>query len=73
MHRLAHRGTHAGCCAKGWETVPKVTGDPDFDATIMHRKNRDMPARLAQHLAIPAVTYGPRTSYHSYSANHGDD
>lgn len=72
MHALAHRGCH-GVCPKPWKGVPNVTGDYDFDATIMHRSNRDIPARLKMHLATPAVTYGPRTSYHSYSGNHGDD
>jgi hypothetical protein len=72
MHKLRHSGCHS-CAPKAWRGVPNVTGNYDLDATIMHRSNRDIPARLKLHLASAAPTYGPRTSYHSYSANHGDD
>lgn len=72
MHNLAHRGCH-DCAPKPWKVVPNVTGDYDLDATIMHRRNRDMAARLAQHLARTAPTYGARTHYTGYSGNHGDD
>lgn len=72
MHAIAHRGCH-DCAPKAWKRVPNVTGDYDLDATILHRKNRDMAARLKQHIAAPAPTYSPRTSYHGYSGNHGDE
>lgn len=72
MHALTRRGNHT-CAPKGWRGVPNVTGDYDLDATIMHRSNKDMAQRLKQHIAAPAPTYGPRTSYHGYSGNHGDD
>jgi hypothetical protein len=73
MHNLAHRGSHRDCSPKGWHSVPIVTGDYDFDASIMHKSNRDMPARLRQHLATSNPRYTPRTAYHGYSGNHGDE
>ena len=72
MHNLAHRGCH-DCAPKGWKGVPNVTGDYDFDATIMHSKNRDMATRLNQHLAHVNPTYTPRQGYHGYNGNHGDE
>jgi hypothetical protein len=76
MHRLAHQGSHASCSPKPWHAVPKVTGDYDLDATIMHRKNRDMQTRIGMYLRAPGVTagvYGPRSMKSGYSGNHGDD
>ena len=76
MHRLAHQGSHRSCSPGPWHAVPKVTGDYDLDATIMHRKNRDMPARLAMYLRQPRVAagaYGPKSSYSGYDHTHGDD
>ena len=72
MHAVAHRGCH-DCAPKGWRAVPNVTGDYDFDATIMHRGNKDMARRLAQYVAVPrGMPYSPRT-YHGNHGNHGDD
>ena len=74
MHRLAHQGSHAACSPAPWHAVPKVTGDYDLDATILHRKNRDMAARLGQHLrATSCAAYGVRTASTAYNGNHGDD
>jgi hypothetical protein len=76
MHRLAHQGSHASCSPKAWHAVPKVTGDYDLDATIMHRKNRDMATRLGMYLRNPLGVpgaYGPRSNYRGYAGNHGDD
>jgi hypothetical protein len=75
MHALAHRGCH-DCAPKAWHNVPKVTGDYDLDATIMHRKNKDMAARLNMYLATPRVVagaYGPRSGYTHQGGYHGDD
>lgn len=74
MHRLAHAGTHMEA-PKPWHDVPKVTGDYDFDATILHGKNRDMPARLALYCKGSGgggKAYGPNTAYDGYKNYHGD-
>jgi hypothetical protein len=76
MHRLAHQGTHATCSPGPWHAVPKITGDYDLDATIMHRKNKDMIARIGMYLRTPmgfSGAYSPRSSIRGYSGNHGDD
>lgn len=74
MHRLAHQGSHRACSPRPWRAVPKVTGDYDLDATIMHRGNSDLPHRLAQHLKQQAgPAYSPRTNTNGYHGNHGDD
>jgi hypothetical protein len=70
MHRLGRHGCHE-ISPKGWHTVPNLTGDYDLDATILHRSNRDMSRKLAQHLT-PGNAYGPR-GYHGYQGYHGDD
>jgi hypothetical protein len=76
MHRLAHQGSHRSCSPGAWHAVPKVTGDYDLDATIMHRKNTDMAARLQTYLRQPrgaSGAYGPRSNLSGYSGNSGDD
>jgi len=72
MHRMAHAGCH-DCAPKPWHDVPKVTGDYDMDATILHGKNRDMPARLALYSKGGGNAYSPVTGYNGYQNNHGDD
>lgn len=73
MHNIAHQGCH-DCSPKAWHDVPKVTGDYDLDATILHRKNRDMPARLRQHLVQPKTSsYRHRTMGSGNHGSHGDD
>lgn len=73
MHHLAHAGCHT-CAPKGWRDVPFVTGDYDMDATIEHRGNRDMPARLNLYLKRGKQNaYGYLTAYDGYSGYHGDD
>jgi hypothetical protein len=73
MHRMAHSGNHS-CAPKAWRDVPRLTGDYDMDASILHGKNRDMPVRLAlyskggnQH------AYTPGSAYRGYSNYHGED
>lgn len=73
MHRLAHAGCHDDCSPKGWHDVPQVTGDYDLDATILHRSNKDLPARLALYVKHRVNAYGPRTSYNGYHGYSGDD
>lgn len=57
------------CAPKEWRHTPNMTGDYDLDSTIMHRGNRDMPARLGQHLSSGS---GPRTAYNGYHGYKGD-
>ena len=75
MHKMAHKGCHT-CAPKPWRAVPNVTGDYDLDATIMHRRNRDLPGKLNMHLAQPRVVagaYGPSSGYSGYRGGHGGD
>jgi len=65
MRGMGHRGNHR-VAPKGWHDVPNVTGDYDLDATIQHRGNSDLPARLAQHVKRDA--YAQRTAYNGYRA-----
>lgn len=68
---LSGNGCH-DCAPKEWRGVPKITGDYDLDATIVHRKNGDLPRRLA--LYTRQVGQGQtHRAYHGYSGNHGDD
>lgn len=73
MHRLAHAGCHDDCSPKGWHDVPKMSGDYDLDATILHRSNKDLPKRLEMYLKQPKGSYGPRTGYNSIHGYSGDD
>lgn len=68
MHGLAHNGCH-DCAPKGWKDVPKVTGDYDMDATILHRHNKDLPDRLKLYLKRGA--YSAKNAYNAYTT--GDD
>ena len=72
LHRLAHNGAHE-CCPKGYRAVPNVTGDPDFDATLLKRNNKDMPKRLDLYLKRgKSNAYGPLTGYDGYHNYNGD-
>lgn len=68
MQQIAHAGLH-DCCPKAWRDVPKLTGDYDADATIMHRENKDLPDRLAMYTKRPRPAYGIRSGYGSYGEN----
>jgi len=70
MHRLAHAGSHDGDAPKPWHDVPNCTGDYDLDATILHRSNKDLPARLA--LYTKRNAYGYQTGYSGYRNYKGD-
>jgi hypothetical protein len=72
MHLLSHRGCHH-CAPKAWRDVPVMTGDYDFDATILHRSNGDLPLRLNLYLKHDVKAYGPVTGYSGYNNYHGDD
>jgi hypothetical protein len=73
MHRLARRGSHRNDSPKSWHSVPNVTGDYDFDATILHRSNSDMPKRLQLYVKTKGPAFGPRTAYNGYHGYGGDD
>lgn len=63
MKAIGHCGTHE-CAPKDWRSVPALTGDYDFDATIAHRSNSDLPARLKQHVKRNA--YEIQNGYNAY-------
>lgn len=68
MQELSHSGTH-DCAPKAWRDVPVLAGDYDFDATILHRNNGDLPDRLALYTVRPRPAYGIRSGYGSYGEN----
>ena len=71
MQSLAHAGNHGARCAPAaWSDVPVVSGDYDLDATIQHRKNSDLPHRLA--LYNGRSTGGVATGYSGYKNYSGD-
>ena len=73
MHRLGHAGCH-DCAPKGWHDVPVLTNDYDLDATILHRGNKDLPARLNLYVKHKGMNaYGPKTGYNGYHGYSGDD
>ncbi len=65
MHRLAHDGCHDDCAPSAWHDVPKMSGDYDLDATLLHRNNKDLPDRLKLYLKRGAYSY--KTAYNAYS------
>ncbi len=65
MHSIAHEGCHDDCAPKAWHDVPKVTGDYDLDATILHRENPQLPRRLALYVKR-GKAYTPVTGYNGY-------
>lgn len=70
MQRLSGAAANHSCCPAGWRDVPNVSGDYDLDATMMHRENPNLPARLEQHLARGM---NPRTGYDAYDGYNGDN
>lgn len=61
------------CAPKEWRTTQNVTGDYDFDASMVRSTNGDVPARLKLYLLTDETGYGPRTGYQGYSGYSGDD
>lgn len=57
---------------KLWRKTANLTGDYVFDASIEQSQNRDMMAKLHDHLAMDSA-YGPKTAYRGYSSMAGDD
>jgi hypothetical protein len=64
MESIGHHGNHV-VAPKAWREVPNLTGDADCDATIAHRSNTDMPARLNLYIRR-GNSQGPGTGYNSY-------
>lgn len=71
MRNLAHQGNHE-CAPKDWRDVPIVTNDYDLDATLMHRDNPNLPARLSLYVKHVVKPYGPITAYRGYHGYGGD-
>jgi hypothetical protein len=73
---LGGHGSHQ-CAPREWRGLPKISGDYDLDATILHRHNKDLPHRLAMYtrgMTAPITAgYNPRTAYHGYSGYRGDE
>lgn len=69
MRSLKQAQNH-DCAPKAWRDVPDLTGDYDLDATIMHRSNKALPARLELYLKRSGS--GPVTGYNGYH-NYGGD
>ena len=72
MHSIAHRGCHQ-CAPRDWRKTPNLTGDYDLDATILHRRNKDIAHRLELYTKRSGHSYGPSTAYNSIHAYSGDD
>jgi hypothetical protein len=67
MLEIAHQGNHY-CAPKAWRDVPDMTHDYDFDATIEHRNNADLPDRLNMYLRRSRA-YAIRSGYGNYGDN----
>lgn len=72
MLRFKGKPNHE-CAPKEWRTTPNVTGDADFDGSLVRCTNTDMPNRLKLYLLTDETGYGPRTGYQGYSGYSGDD
>lgn len=72
MHAVNGSSHCHECAPAPWRDVPDVTGDYDLDATIMHRENKALPARLALYTRR-GRTGGPLTAYSGYHGYSGDN
>ena len=67
------KGFHAHqCCPPTHRQVPNITGDYDFDASLVRSKNTDLAAKFRNHISA-SQGYGYRTNYRGYSGLAGDD
>jgi hypothetical protein len=72
---LGGHGSHQ-CAPREWRGLPRITGDYDLDATILHRHNKDLPHRIAMYtrgIGMSQARNNPRTAYHGYQGYHGDE
>lgn len=51
-----------GCCPHEWDHVPEMTGYYTMDAAIMRGHNKDMHAKLSDHL-VNGPVYHANTAY----------
>jgi len=58
---------------KEWRHTPRITGDYDFDMSILRCRNRDMQGKLARYVCTDHGMYQPITAYRGYSHYSGDD
>lgn len=72
MQRLHGQSETHTCAPKAWRDVPNLVGDYDLDATILHRNNPSLPARLSLYVKRGNHAYGPVTGYNGYH-NYGGD
>lgn len=72
MQQLHGAGRCHDCAPKPWRDVPNLVGDYDLDATILHRDNPALPARLDLYTKHGGNAYKPVTAYNGYS-NYGGD
>ena len=72
MEKLNGQSETHDCCPQGWRDVPNLVGDYDLDATILHRENPSLPARLELYVKRGERAYGPSSGYRGYR-NYGGD
>lgn len=74
MQRLHGDGECHDCAPPAWRDVPRLVGDYDLDATILHRENPSLPDRLSLYVkgAGRGNAYAPRTGYNGYQNYSGD-
>lgn len=71
------KGNNCHQCAPGeWRHTPNMTGDYEFDASVIHAKAKRLKTDLMHHIKdgnVPNTIYDPRTAYRGYSGYHGDE
>lgn len=72
MHKIGHKGTHQ-CAPREWRNTPNLTGDYDLDATILHRRNKDLGHRLELYIRKSGKNYGIKSGYSGSHGYHGDE
>ena len=60
--RKPKRYANHECCPKDWRTISDLTGSYELDGMISRTKNKDMAARLEDHLVCD-IAYQRRTAY----------
>jgi hypothetical protein len=72
------------CAPSEWRHTPNMTGDHEFDASVMHASAKRVSRDIAHHIKGGSIgniiedgrnAYQPRTNYAggSYEGYHGDD
>lgn len=72
MLKIGHKGCHQ-CAPREWRNTPNLTGDYDLDATILHRRNKDLGHRLELYIRKSGKTYGIKSGYSGSHGYHGDE